>query len=508
MYLGCNPELAQVKSLCRGPWRPPDAGIDPPGEAEQNRSPYLDEDAAITRRYQPLTGATRRRALFRGHPSVMASVSGPQRLLPWVFGSSMALMVAVLVARTAESLASIPERLSEPAVERPYPLPAIDVGGDLALEQLDEAWLEHRIKPGESFYKAMRAMGFEPHTVQSVMGSGKLARSLLALKPGQVLRAQAPDGELEALDFEIDVLNRLEVRRNENGYSARLHTRPTETTVAQSAGVINSSLYLSAQQAGLSDRVIMELAQMFGWDIDFTQDLQPGDRFAVIYNHVTLDGQKVRDGDILAAEFINRGKTYRAVRYTGPDGRVGVYKPDGRSMRKSFTRNPLPVTRITSRFNPKRLHPIFRTVRPHRGVDYGAAVGTPVQVTGDGRVAFAGRQGGYGNVIIVDHGRGNRTLYAHLSRFAARLARGQAVTQGQVIGYVGATGWATGPHLHYEFQVNGQHKDPLTVALPNVELPEAYRRHFREQTAPWVAMLDVATTGSVAQTDVNATPSR
>jgi murein DD-endopeptidase MepM/ murein hydrolase activator NlpD len=432
----------------------------------------------------------------------------PQRLLPWIFGSSMALMVAVLVARTAESLASIPERLNEPPVERPYPLPAIDAGGDVALEQIDEAWLEHRIRPGESFYKAMRAMGFEPDTVQSVMGSGKVARSLLDLKPGQVLRAQAPDGELEALDFEIDLLNRLEVRRNENGYSARLRTRPTETSVAQASGVVSSSLYLSAQQAGLSDRVIMELAQMFGWDIDFTQDLQPGDRFAVIYNHVTLDGQKVRDGDILAAEFVNRGKTYRAVRYVGPDGRVAVYKPDGSSMRKSFTRNPLPVTRITSRFNPQRLHPIFRTVRPHRGVDYGAAVGTPVQVTGDGRVAFAGRQGGYGNVVIVDHGRGNRTLYAHLSRFAPSLARGQGVTQGQVIGYVGATGWATGPHLHYEFQVNGQHKDPLTVALPNVELPDAYRRHFRDQTAPWLAMLDAATTRPIAQTEVDATPQR
>ena len=422
----------------------------------------------------------------------------------------MAIMVAALVARTAESLASIPERLGEAAVERPYPLPALDAESEIALVRLDEEWLEHRIKPGDSFFKAMRAMGFQPGTVQSVMDAGKQARSLLDLKPGQVLRArsQAPDGELEALDYEIDLLNRLEIRRNEDGYSATLHTRPAETSVAQAAGLVSSSLYLSGQRAGLSDRVILELAEMFGWDIDFTQDLQPGDRFAVIYNQITLDGHKVSDGDVLAAEFVNRGKTYRAVRYTGPDGRVGVYKPDGSSMRKSFTRNPLPVTRITSRFNPQRLHPIFKTVRPHRGVDYGAPVGTPVQATGDGRVAFAGRQGGYGNVVIVDHGRGNRTLYAHLSRFAARLARGHSVSQGQVIGYVGATGWATGPHLHYEFQVNGQQKDPLTVALPNVELPDAYRRHFREQTAPWLARLDAATTSPIAQTEVDAAPAR
>ena len=402
----------------------------------------------------------------------------------------MTVMVAVLVARTAESLASIPDRINEPAVERPYPLPVIEGVGNAPLERLDEAWLEHRIRPGESFYLVMRAMGVAPATVQSIMQSGEQARSLLDLKPGQVLRAQAPDGELEALDYEIDLLNRLEIRRADDGYAANLHTRPTETSVSRASGTVTNSLYVSAQQAGLSDRAILELAEMFGWDIDFTQDLQPGDRFSVIYNQITVDGQKVQDGDILAAEFVNGGKTYRAVRYTAPDGRVSVYKPDGSSMRKSFSRNPLPVTRITSRFNPNRLHPIFKTVRPHRGVDYGAAVGTPVQVTGDGRLAFVGRQGGYGNVVIVDHGRGIRTLYAHLSRFAASLGRGQAVTQGQVIGYVGATGWATGPHLHYEFQVGGQQKDPQTVALPNITLPDAYRRHFRQQTAPWIAMLD------------------
>ncbi|ANX03984.1 hypothetical protein PG2T_07130 [Immundisolibacter cernigliae] len=419
-----------------------------------------------------------------------------------MFGSAMALMVAVLAARTAESLASIPERLNAPAVERPYPLPEVEAVADVTLEQLDEAWLEHRIRPGESFFQAMRAMGFGPGTVQSVMDAGQQARSLLDLKPGQVLRASAADGELMALDLEIDPLNKLEVRRDFDGYSALLHTRPTQTVQAQAAGVINSSLYMSAQQAGLSDRLVLELAEMFGWDIDFTQDLQPGDRFAVIYNELTADGEKVRDGDILAAEFVNKGKVLRAVRYTDPDGRVAVYKPDGSSMRKAFSRNPLPVTRITSRFNPNRLHPIFKTVRPHRGVDYGAATGTPVQVTGDGQVAFAGRQGGYGNVLIIDHGRGNRTLYAHLSRFAPKMRVGQRVNQGQVIGYVGSTGWATGPHLHYEFQVNGQTKDPLTVALPNAQpLPDAYRRHFLTQTSGWVAKLETLATRRVAQTD-------
>ncbi|WP_290617576.1 peptidoglycan DD-metalloendopeptidase family protein [Immundisolibacter sp.] len=456
----------------------------------------------ISRRSRRLQSAPASVGISRGHGTTSPDPSPARHLLPWAFGSCMALMVAMLVARTAESLASIPERLNAPAVERPYPLPEIEAATGVALEQLDEAWLEHRIRPGESFFQAMRAMGFGPGTVQSVMDAGQQARSLLDLKPGQVLRASAADGELMALDLEIDPLNKLEVRRDFDGYSALLHTRPTQTVQAQAAGVINSSLYMSAQQAGLSDRLVLELAEMFGWDIDFTQDLQPGDRFAVIYNELTADGEKVRDGDILAAEFVNKGKVLRAVRYTDPDGRVAVYKPDGSSMRKAFSRNPLPVTRITSRFNPNRLHPIFKTVRPHRGVDYGAATGTPVQVTGDGQVAFAGRQGGYGNVLIIDHGRGNRTLYAHLSRFAPNMRVGQRVNQGQVIGYVGSTGWATGPHLHYEFQVNGQTKDPLTVALPNAQpLPDAYRRHFLTQTSGWVAKLDALATRRVAQTD-------
>jgi murein DD-endopeptidase MepM/ murein hydrolase activator NlpD len=184
---------------------------------------------------------------------------------------------------------------------------------------------------------------------------------------------------------------------------------------------------------------------------------------------------------------------------------VGIYKPDGTSSRKAFNRNPLPVTRITSRFNPNRLHPIFKTVRPHRGVDYGAPVGTPVQVTGDGEIAFAGRRGGYGNVVIVDHGRGNRTLYGHLSRFAAQMRAGQRVSQGTVIGYVGATGWATGPHLHYEFQVNGETKDPLTVALPQTRsLPDAYKRNFIAQTAGWIAKLNEMANRQLAQTEGSA----
>lgn len=416
-------------------------------------------------------------------------------------------MVAVLIGRTADSLASIPERLAQPAVERPYPLPEIEVATQEPLERLDADWLEHRIRPGESFYQIMRAMGFDPGTVQSVMESGQQTRPLLELRPGQVLRASAPDGVLQALDLEIDSLNKLEIRRDDGGYFAQLHTRPTQTTQNQAAGVIDSSLYLSAQQAGLSDRLILELAEMFGWDIDFTQDLQPGDRFAVVYNEISVDGEKVRDGDILAAEFVNRGKVLRAVRYTDPNGRTGIYKPDGSSLRKAFNRNPLPVTRITSRFNPNRVHPIFKTVRPHRGVDYGAPTGTPVRVTGDGRVAFAGRQRGYGNVIIIDHGRGIRTLYAHLSRFAPKLSAGQPVEQGKVIGYVGSSGWATGPHLHYEFQVNGKTKDPLTVALPQAQsLPDAYKRHFTSQTARWVAALDALSTRQVAESTAKPMP--
>ena len=234
----------------------------------------------------------------------------------------------------------------------------------------------------------------------------------------------------------------------------------------------------------------MELAGIFGWDIDFALEIRAGDQFRVLYEEHYLDGEKLRDGPILAAEFTNRGQTHTAVRYADKDGEVGYYDVDGASKRRAFIRTPIKFARISSRYNPRRWHPVLKRWRSHKGVDYAAPKGTPVKATGDGRVVFRGGKSGYGKTVIIEHAGKYTTLYAHLNGYSKRSAKGKRVKQGQVIGYVGKTGLATGPHLHYEFRVNGKHRDPLRVKLPkSLSLAKSELSAFRKQTAPLLTQL-------------------
>ena len=243
----------------------------------------------------------------------------------------------------------------------------------------------------------------------------------------------------------------------------------------------------------------MELAGIFGWDIDFALDIRQGDSFAVIYEEVFLDGEKVRDGDIIAATFSNRGESYQAIRYTDASNHTDYYSPDGHSMRKAFLRTPVEFSRISSRFSLGRKHPILNTIRAHKGVDYAAPRGTPIKATGDGKVIYRGVKGGYGNVVIIQHGSSYSTLYGHMSRFARGVHSGSHVKQGQIIGYVGSSGLATGPHLHYEFRINGVHRNPLTVKLPDAQpLPKQYMADFQMHANQLVASLDLLSKTNVA----------
>jgi murein DD-endopeptidase MepM/ murein hydrolase activator NlpD len=225
-------------------------------------------------------------------------------------------------------------------------------------------------------------------------------------------------------------------------------------------------LFAATDSAGLSDMVALQLAEIFSSEIDFHRDLRPGDRFGVVYEALYNEGEVVRTGRILAAEFTNDRETYRALYFRDNQGRGGYFTPDGRNVRKAFLRSPLEFSRITSGFSQARLHPVLNVWRAHKGVDYGAPVGTRVRVTADGRVQFVGRQGGYGNLVVVRHNNGYATAYGHLSGFAKGLRPGQRVSQGDIIGFVGKTGLATGPHLHYEFRVGGVHQNPLRFATP------------------------------------------
>lgn len=270
------------------------------------------------------------------------------------------------------------------------------------------------------------------------------------------------------------------------GYEARL---------ARIAGTIERSLFDDGQEAGLSDRLIMELAEIFGWDIDFVLDLHHGDRFAVLYEEKYWRGRKVADGDILAAEFINQGQSFRAIGHRASDGRMEYYSPDGFALRRAFLRTPVKFSRVSSLFSISRYHPILKAWRAHNGVDYDAPLGTPVRATAGGHVVTVGRVGGYGNMIAIRHAGPYRTLYAHLSRFRTGLRAGQTVEQGEIIGYVGRTGLATAPHLHYELQVNGVHRDPLTFKLPlsaRTRVPFDSRGRFFHDAAVWIAELAAA----------------
>ena len=288
------------------------------------------------------------------------------------------------------------------------------------------------------------------------------------------------------------------MQRQTEGFQAEIIENPIESSLVAKRGRIATSLFEAAAAAGISDQTALSLANIFGWDIDFVLDIRAGDEFSVIYEQVWQDGALVGDGPIVAAQFANDGRTFRAVRYQLPDGSTDYFAPDGRSMHKAFLRAPVDFTRISSRFNSRRQHPILNTIRAHKGVDYAAPTGTPVRAAGDGRVQMRGRSGGYGNAIVLEHGGGVTTLYGHLSRFAKGIGQGARVRQGQVIGYVGSTGLATGPHLHYEYRINGAHRNPQTVKLPDATpIAADLRADFMMRTAPDLAQLEQLASGAL-----------
>ena len=316
-------------------------------------------------------------------------------------------------------------------------------------------------------------------------------KSLDMIRPGDVIQLTHLGGEIKSLTRRIDETATLSVTRADAGFNANIVENPLETEEKLLRGAVDSSLYVAVNSAGGTDRLAVELADVFKYDIDFVNQVQPGDSFVVAHEQRYQDGEFVRDGDILAAEFTNSGKTYRAVRYVGPNGRADYYTPDGRPVRKAFLRYPVDYARISSGFSLARRHPVLNRVRAHKGIDFAAATGTPIKAAGSGRIASRGRNGGYGNAVVIAHSGGITTLYGHMSRFAKGLNVGDRVQQGQVIGFVGMTGLASGPHVHYEYRVNGVHKNPAKVTVPKADpIPASLMADFTAQTAPLLARLE------------------
>jgi murein DD-endopeptidase MepM/ murein hydrolase activator NlpD len=371
---------------------------------------------------------------------------------------------------------------------------------DTAASAPETHQLQHTIKSGDSLSSIFKQHGLSANLLHRIVHSSETAKQLTDIRPGETLFLELDhDDNLRRLRLEYNRTRSLEITADQDDFNAVELHRDAEQRVAFTSGIIESSLYVDAKDAGLSENLIMELATIFGWDIDFALEIRAGDHFTVIYQEDYLDGEKLRDGPILAAEFVNRGHAYQALRYEDASGRVDYYTPEGRSMRKAFLRAPVDFRRISSRFTQERWHPVLGKKRPHMGVDYAAKVGTPVKAAGDGKIILRGTKGGYGKTVIVQHGQSYTTLYAHLSSYSKKFKRGAKVKQGDVIGYVGRSGMATGPHLHYEFRVNGVHRNPLKVKLPDAKpIAERYLQDFQLKAQPLLASLETISRTLVA----------
>lgn len=367
--------------------------------------------------------------------------------------------------------------------------------------EIPKQWREFKVKSGDSLARLFDRADIKPQQLTEMMDSGEAVKQLIHIYPKDILRILSDDeGNLQALRYEIDHEKYLMVERKYGVLSANIFKHDMEIRSAHASGVIDSSLFLAAQEAGISQNTIMELSGIFGWDIDFALDIRKGDHFTVVYEEIYRNGEKMKDGNILTAEFINQGKTYQAVRYTNPENnRAEYFTPDGKSMRKAFLRSPVNFARISSGFTTSRYHPVLHKFRSHKGVDYAAKRGTPIRASGDGKIVHRSRKGGYGRTVIIQHGTKYSTLYAHLNAYNLKFRVGSKVKQGQTIGYLGSSGLATGPHLHYEFRVNGVHRNPLTVRLPiSTPVPKRYLADFELITTPLLAQLNLFTRTQVA----------
>ena len=404
--------------------------------------------------------------------------------------------LASLVATLGMLVAAIVPGFSD--ATRPAPLASGQVTQALALPELPmsrkrsqpgDSWQLVTVERGETLGAIFEEVGVPATTMYRILEQPGAREVLTRLIPGAQLAFDLPTGgALRTFRYDRDDLHRVEVSIAGDNVTQRVIERPVETRTLAATGEIESSLYAAASRAGLSPAAIVAMTdEIFQYDIDFT-DAQKGDRFSVVYDETWREGERIDGGVIRAATFTTGGKTYTGFRFEH-DGTVGYYDTDGRPLKKAFIRMPIPYARITSGFSSARKHPVLGRVRAHKGVDYGAGNGTPIMAAGDARVAFVGWKGGYGRTVVLDHGKGYTTLYAHMSRFG-KYKTGARIKQGSVIGYVGSSGLATGPHLHYEFRVNGAHRNPLTVTMPPPEpLKGEALVAFRAQVAPAMARI-------------------
>ncbi|MFA7242139.1 MAG: peptidoglycan DD-metalloendopeptidase family protein [Sulfuricellaceae bacterium] len=398
--------------------------------------------------------------------------------------SVLGMAAAFAVAPTDDSrhvqLQTVVEKLALPAVT-------------ISLSEQESYIREERVQRGDTLPSLLSRLGINDQEALSFLRLDTIAQQMARqLRPGKSVTAKTGDGgELLALHFPVSGKDTLIiVERGQHGFIAQEQPVSLETRTIVRSGEVRYSLFGATDAAGIPDGVATQLAEIFGGDIDFHRDLRKGDRFSVVYEMLYQRGQPVRSGKIIAAEFTNDKRTYQAYWYVAEGSRGGYYTADGKSLRKAFLRSPLEFSRVTSGFTTSRFHPVLNTWRAHKGVDYGAPIGTRIRSVADGTIEFAGRQGGYGNLLIVRHQGIYSTAYGHLNGFAPGIRKGTRVAQGDILGYVGQTGLASGPHLHYEFRVRNQQVNPLAVTLPTTQpLDTAQLPRFKASTEPLRAQI-------------------
>lgn len=376
-----------------------------------------------------------------------------------------------------------------------------------SMQSFTTTWQEYKIQAGESLSAIFSSNDLSKLDLHNIIHSNDISAKFAAILPGKSLMiGRDIAGNLSHLIYKKSAYEELKATRLDDGdFIVEQNIKELNPRIKTATGVIHTSLFIDGKNAGLSDNIIMQLANIFAWDIDFALSLHEGDKFSVIYENLYIDDEFIRPGNILAAEFMHHGKSIKTIRYQNADGKSNYYNSAGNSMRKAFLRSPIDFARISSHFNLKRKHPKLNRIRAHKGVDYAARSGTPIKSAGDGKITFRGRKGGYGRVVIIQHGQKYSTLYAHMSKFRKGQKVGSRVQQGQVIGYVGRSGLATGPHLHYEFHINGVHRNPLTVTLPNANpIQEKYKTDFWEKAKPLLKQLEQLNTTQIV--DINTAP--
>lgn len=413
----------------------------------------------------------------------------------WIALPSLAASVAFLISLPSSSDANLSVEPVKASMQLPQPYTLRAIPPPASSQQTTEAVAEPEIiniEKNDSLSTALDRVGITKQVIHQIAISEN-SKLITHIRPGDQLKVWLDDqGELQKIHYPKSALTTIEVTKSPSGFTIQKELKDVEVRTVVAYGEILGAFYPAAERAGLSPKSIMALADILAWDVDFARELRGGDRFKVIYEKRYIDDEYIGDGDILAAQITtdNGQQIHNGFALREKGEIIGYYDEEGNNLRKAFLKAPMDTVRITSRFNPKRLHPIFGDRRPHRGVDYGARTGTPIRVTGNGQVTYRGWQGGYGKSIKVRHTNGYETFYAHMSKYG-KFKKGQMVKQGQIIGYVGSTGNSTGPHLHYEFRINGKHVDPLKMKFPAAGPIQAqYRDQFMQTSRLLLSQLE------------------